>query len=62
MVDVCFKSYCCSDEPTRITKLSCKGPNKNSLNDEPINKYRTMLEEKESFFQLFDAFLKFFVR
>ena len=47
MVALCSKTYCCFDEPTRITKLSCKGLNKDSLNDEPINKYRAVLEEKE---------------
>ena len=47
MVALCSKTYCCFDETTRITQLSCKGLNKNSLNDEPINKYRAVLEEKE---------------
>ena len=47
MVALCSKTYCCFDEPTRITKLSCKGLNKNWLIDEPINKYRAVLEEKE---------------
>ena len=46
MVALCSKTYCCFDESTRITKLSCKGLNKNSLNDEPINKYRAVLKEK----------------
>ena len=47
MVALCSKTYCCFDEPTRITKLSCNGLNKNSLNDEPISKYRVKFEEKE---------------
>ena len=47
MVALCSKTYCCFDEPTKITKLSCKRLNKNSLNDQPINKYRAVLEEKE---------------
>ena len=47
MVALCSKTYCCFDEPTRITKMICKGLNKNSLNDEPIKKYRAVLEEKE---------------
>ena len=29
MVALCSKTYCCFDEPTRITKFSCKGLNKN---------------------------------
>ena len=47
MVALCSNSFCCFHEPTRKTKLSCKGLNKNSLNDAPINKYRAVLEEKE---------------
>ena len=47
MVALCSKTYCRFDEPTRMTKLSCKGLNKNSLNHEPITKYRAVLEEKE---------------
>ena len=47
MVALCFKTYCCFDEPSRVTKLSRKGPNEKSLNDEPINEYRVVLEEKE---------------
>ena len=47
MVPLCSKTYCCFDEPSGITKLNCTGPNENSLNDEPISKYRAVLEEEE---------------
>ena len=39
--------YCCFVEPSGLTKLSCKRLNENSMNDEPISKYRAVLEEKE---------------
>ena len=37
MVAPCSKTCCCFDGPTRLTMLSCKGHNINSLNDEPMN-------------------------
>ena len=29
MVVLCSKTYCCFDEPSGITKLSCRRPNRN---------------------------------
>ena len=46
MVALCSLTYCCFEEATKINKLSCKGLNKNSLN-EPISIFREVLEEKE---------------
>ena len=46
-VALCSETYCCFDEPTKKNKLSGKGFKENSLNDEPINKYRAVLKEKK---------------
>ena len=44
---LCYETYCCFDEPSRITKLSPKGLNKLSLNDEAMKNCRAVLVEKE---------------
>ena len=48
MVALGSKTYCCFDEDVRNVKLSCEGLNKCSLiNDNPLQKYKSVLFDKE---------------
>ena len=46
MFALCSKTYCFYDEQTDVVKLSCKGLNKNNI-EEPLNKYRKVLFDEE---------------
>ena len=47
LVAISCNTFFCFDEPSGITKLSCKRPIKNPLSDETIKKFRAVLVEKE---------------
>ena len=52
MIALCSKTYCIKDEVSGTTKFSSKGLNKRSIlndeNEEPLAKYRRVLQSKEN--------------